>query len=63
MNHYLKSQIENMIAMTRAFESGCHMAVMQNDGKIDKDEAKALKKVEAAAEQFIKEISNVIKNK
>lgn len=61
MNHYLKSQIENMLIMTKAFQNGCHMAAMQNDGKIDKDEAKALKKIEAAAERFNKELNSIIK--
>lgn len=61
MNHYLKSQIENMTAMTKAFESACRLAVLQNDGRIDKDEAKALKKIESAAERFIKELNSVNK--
>lgn len=60
MNHYIKSQTENMITMTKAYTNGCRMAAMQNDGQIDKDEAKALKKIEAAAQKFIKEISSAI---
>lgn len=61
MNHYLKSQIENMITMTKAFDKACHLAVMQNDDHVDKDEAKALKKIDAATQRFIKEIESVIK--
>ena len=61
MNHYLKSQIENMTTMAKAFENACHFAVMQNDGQIDKDEAKALKKIDAATQKFIKELDSVLK--
>lgn len=60
MNYYLKSQIQNMITMTKAFEDACKLAVLQNDGEIDKNEAKALKKIDAAAQRFIKEINSVI---
>lgn len=61
MNHYLKSQIENMTAMAKAFNDGCHLAVLQNDGQIDKDEAKAIKKIDAATQKFIKELNSVLK--
>lgn len=63
MNHYLKSQIENMTTMTNAFTNACRLAVMQNDGNIDKEESKALKKIDTAAQRFIKEINTAIKEK
>lgn len=63
MNYYLKSQIRNMITMTEAFKKACHLAVMQNDGHVDKGEAKALKKIDKATGQFIKEINSVISEK
>lgn len=50
-----------MTTMTKAFNDACRLAVMQNDGQIDKDEEKALKKIDAAAQRFIKEINGAIK--
>ena len=61
MNQYLKSQIENMKVMTTAFKNACHLAVMQNDGQIDKQEEKAIKKIDAATQKFLKELDSVLK--
>jgi hypothetical protein len=61
MNQYIKSQIENMTTMTKAFSDGCHLAAIQNDGTISKEEAKALKRIDAAVQRFIKEINSVVK--
>lgn len=63
MNYYLKSQIRNMVSMTEAFNKACHLAVLQNDGEIDKNEGKALKKIDKATERFLKEINSVINEK
>ena len=63
MNYYLKSQVNNMTIMTKAFNDGCHLAVTQNDGSIDKEEAKALKKIDEATQRFIKEINAAINEK
>lgn len=63
MNHYLKSQIMNMITMTEAFTKACHMAALQNDGQMDKDETIALKKIDKATERFLKDIKSVINEK
>lgn len=64
MNYYLKTQITNMLTMTEAFKNSCHMAVFENDGKTDKEEAKALKKIDKATANFIKELNKILeKNK
>ena len=61
MNYYLKAQIENMKTMTTAFKNACQLAVMQNDGHIDKEEAKTLKKINDATQRFIKELDKILK--
>lgn len=44
MNDYLKAQITNMTTMVKTFELSCKMAALKNDGKVDKNEEKQLKK-------------------
>lgn len=61
MNYYIDAQITNMILMTKTFNESCRMAATQNDGKIDKDEEKTLKKIRVATEKFIKELESIKK--
>lgn len=61
MDYFIKSQIKNMTSIAEAFVNACRIAAQKNDGLIDKDETKALKKIEAATQRFIKEINAVIK--
>lgn len=59
MNTYIESQIMNMKAMVKTFEAGCKMAAMKNDGTIDRQEEKQLKKISAASAKFIKELESI----
>ena len=59
MNSYIHSQIFNMITVTKTFEQGCKMAVLKDDGRIDKAEEKALKQIEKATQRFIKDLNCV----
>lgn len=59
MNHYIEAQIFNMKSMAKTFEQSCRMAAQKNDGRIDKDEEKTLKKINAATQRFIKELENI----
>lgn len=52
-----------MTTMAKAFKNACHLAATQNDGQIDREEAKVIKKIDAATERFIKEINSVIGQK
>ncbi|MBQ7001996.1 MAG: hypothetical protein IJN67_13325 [Oscillospiraceae bacterium] len=61
MNYYLKAQIENMKSFTTTFKNACQLAVMQNDGSIDKEEAKILKKISKATERYVKELNSILK--
>ena len=45
--------------MIGTFEQACKMAVLQDDGSISKEETKALKTINAAAEKFKKELSKI----
>ena len=59
MNHYIHAQILNMRAMAKTFFQSCEMAAMKDDGQISKDEAKQLKKLKIATEQFCKELERI----
>ena len=59
MNTYIESQIMNMKAMVKTFEAGCKMAALKNDGTIDRNEEKQLKKISSASAKFIKELESI----
>lgn len=59
MNTYIDAQILNMTTMVKTFEASCKMAAMKNDGRIDRDEERILKKISAASQKFIKELENI----
>lgn len=59
MNTYIEMQIRNMTMMTRTFGQSCQMAAAKDDGRVDKSEEKALKKIEAACQRFIKELESI----
>lgn len=59
MNEYISAQILNMTSMVKTFNQSCKMAAMKNDGAIDKAEEKQLKKINAACEKFLKELTSI----
>lgn len=59
MNHYIKAQIINMKAMVKTFQQSCRMATAQDDGTVSREEEKLLKKINAAATSFIKELDKL----
>lgn len=59
MNPYIKMQIQNIVSMVETFEKSCVMAAMKDDGKINHDEAKTIKQINKASEQFLKELGKI----
>lgn len=59
MNQYIESQITNMIVMAKTFCQSCKMAAVKDDGAIDRQEEKILKKINAATARYIKELQNL----
>ena len=45
--------------MVSTFEQSCKMAAMHDDGSISREEEKALKAINAAAEKFKRELSKI----
>lgn len=59
MNEYIKAQILNMTTMVKTFELSCKMAAIKNDGKIDRDEERQLKKINTACEKFVSDLNRI----
>lgn len=59
MNTYMSAQIQNIKFMVQTFEQSCKMAALKDDGKIDRDEEKELKKISAATQRFLKELDSL----
>lgn len=59
MNVFLRMQCQNMISSILVFLQACELAVRKDDGRISKEEKKALKAIRAAAEAFVKELQSL----
>ena len=59
-NNYLKMQIQNHIFAVDNFVSICTMSALKDDGKIDSDEAKLLKKLEKLTDDYKKGLNKLI---
>lgn len=59
MNFYLQTQILNMKMAVKNFEQACIATAQKDDGKIDPEEEKILKRIHAASDKFIKELNKL----
>lgn len=59
MNYFIKSQIINMIAMSKTFEQSCKIAAITDDGVTSKAEAKVIQKISAATNKYIAELEKL----
>lgn len=59
MNTFIEAQCKNITVMVKNFVNSCEIAAKLDDGQISKTEAKQLKKIQTAAEKFIKELEQI----
>lgn len=59
MNTYISAQIINMKFMVQTFKQSCQMGALKDDGRIDKDEARIIQKINIASDKFLKELENL----
>lgn len=59
-NNYLKIQIQNQLLTVDNFLSICKLSALQDDGVVDKDEEKLLKKLEKASAEYKKALNKLI---
>lgn len=60
MNAFMKGQIVNIISMVKVFKNSCKMAALKDDGVMNREEEKQMKKINEAADRFIKELEKVM---
>lgn len=60
-NQYIYAQVMNLKAFLATFEQGCMTAAMKDDGRIDKEEEKVLKKISAATKKYRAELDKIIR--
>ncbi len=60
MNEYMKHQIETMLVSIETFRNGIQLGATQDDGIIDKNEEKILKKTEKAADKFSAQLKKLL---
>lgn len=58
-NVFMQTEITNMKLLAQTFPQRCEVAATKDDGKIDAEEAKILKRVNAATSRFLKELSRI----
>ena len=59
MNIYIQTQRLNMTRAARSFVQTCRLGALKDDGRIDPDEERILKKINAATENYIKELNKI----
>lgn len=59
-NNYLKIQIQNQLLSVDNFMSICKLSALQDDGVVDKEEEKLLKRIEKATSDYKKALNRLI---
>ena len=59
MNIYIQTQILNMTMAAQSFVQTCRLGALKDDGRIDPDEERILKKINTATENYIKELNKI----
>lgn len=60
MNTHIKLEITNAILVSQNFKTACRVDATKDDGKISKDEARILKKLEKCTDKYIKELNKIM---
>lgn len=59
MNVFIETEIKNMELFAEGFRQRCQAAATKDDGKIAPEEAKTLRKINAATEKLITSLSKI----
>ena len=58
-NSFLALELANMKLAANAFRQRCRASAVKDDGQIDAEEARILKKIDAATDKFLKELNKI----
>lgn len=59
MNPFMQRQIENMISTTTLFVESCRIAAIKDDGTINNEEKKQIRKITEAVARFQEELKEI----
>ena len=59
MNHYIKTQLNNIKSMVEALEQSCEIATIQDDKTISHEEIKIMRRIKKANCHYLKELSRI----
>lgn len=59
MNSYIKMQLNTMIQYLDSFEQACELAASKDDGEIDRNEQKQLRKIRKSVECFRRDLEKI----
>lgn len=60
MNDHMKLQIKTMLVSIETFRNGMKIGAMKDDGIIDRNEAKIIRKAEKASERYAARLKMLI---
>ena len=58
-NTFIALELTNMKINANAFLRRCEAAALKDDGRIDAEEARILKKINAATDHYLKELGKI----
>lgn len=61
-NQFMRIHVRNMKTSLQSFKLGLQLSATQDDGIIDKEEKRDMKRLEKAADNFLKELEKVMKD-
>ena len=59
MNQFIRTQIQHAITMTEVFKESCRIAAIADGGGISREEEKTLKRINDAADRYVKELQKI----
>ncbi len=60
MNTFMNTNIKATCGYLKAFEQSLKMSAMRDDGQLDRQEEKLLKKVNSLTEKYIRSLENLL---
>ena len=60
-NPYIKLEIAQISLAAKNFVNSCRTAAMKDDGTIDEEEQKTIKKISKATEKYLRELERIEK--
>lgn len=59
MNRFMQSQVNNVLLSMKTLDQSIELAAKQDDGKVSKEEQKAIKQIRKAIHNFEKAMSRI----